>query len=390
MAKTLIYIDTFAVGSAHEMFNTSLLIMCAETFEQVQCYTSRSAYHAMQNILDHHIPKNVTYSPLPILNGSGRFCLLWRYLAGTLLNAWYILTAPKGSHFILPFNNVFSLKIINTINKIRKHKIIIFCHGEMEGLISDKMKAGLLSQLIIQLSRLFFLNKRTRIAPNLFFAVIGNKIKSNLVSYLSPEIAQHFISVDHPYIFKTSLSPTSTSKTKLYIGTVGALSPTKGMHQFITFVKKLPASLRSFLDISVTGRIFGDVSSLLKLNVDIPDTTEPLSREEFDKRIHSLDYILYFYSPDSYKVTASGALMDAIYHQKPIIALRTDYFEYFFARFGQIGYLCNTIEQMIDILIHLIEHPDTALKPDFKTIQTQLSPYSMVSQFQNELAQIKF
>ena len=78
-----------------------------------------------------------------------------------------------------------------------------------------------------------------------------------------------------------------------------------------------------------------------------------IERKEFENLISDIDYALYFYTKDKYKITASGAVLDAINARKPIIALKNDYFSYLFGKYGQIGYLFESIEEMgnrIDLL----------------------------------------
>ena len=70
-----------------------------------------------------------------------------------------------------------------------------------------------------------------------------------------------------------------------------------------------------------------------------------LSPEEYANRIQTSD-ILIFFNDDSYNLISSGSYFDCINFQKPILAMRSEQWEYNFKQFGIIGYLCNDIDEM--------------------------------------------
>jgi len=85
---------------------------------------------------------------------------------------------------------------------------------------------------------------------------------------------------------------------------------------------------------------------------DIP--VRPLDREEFDERMHKLSYVVWTAQPDHYRLTASATFLDALAFLKPGIYLRNDYIEYYFERMGDIGYLCDSLEEMVSIIREII------------------------------------
>ena len=58
--------------------------------------------------------------------------------------------------------------------------------------------------------------------------------------------------------------------------------------------------------------------------------------------------LLFLYDKGSYKLTASGAILEAIWNQKPIIALHNYYFDYIFEKFGDLGFLCDSIDELVN------------------------------------------
>lgn len=196
----------------------------------------------------------------------------------------------------------------------------------------------------------------------------------------------HFTTMDHPYIFRQSSFIHTKINKPVSMGTIGAISENKGFERLVQF-----ALLCKESNVDVLISHTGVVNSKNKLNVggliDIPTLNRELPRSEYDNRLLKLDYILFFYDINSYRVTASGAIMDALAMKKPIIALKNDYFEYLFDKFGPIGFLVDDISQMVEltnkISLGLIND-----KFDFEGIRSRFAPDSIKHQFDDILSYI--
>ena len=62
---------------------------------------------------------------------------------------------------------------------------------------------------------------------------------------------------------------------------------------------------------------------------------------------------MLLYNRESYKLTASGAILEAIWNLKPIFAIKNAYFEYLFNKFGNIGELFDDVENLSNYLNNL-------------------------------------
>lgn len=91
-----------------------------------------------------------------------------------------------------------------------------------------------------------------------------------------------------------------------------------------------------------------------------------------------LDYILLLYPTDTYRLIASGAILDCIRFRKPVIALRTDYFEYLFDKLGPFGILVNDIDEMAKEIERIGKTP--LPRYDFDKIASALSPNHLTPQ----------
>jgi hypothetical protein len=146
------------------------------------------------------------------------------------------------------------------------------------------------------------------------------------------------------------------------------------------------------VNISVTGKIDFDISLLREAGIDLPsnDGESMVSIVELKNRINQLDFILYFYPIDTYKLTASGALFEAINRKRPIIAIRNEYFEYIFNKYGSIGYLVDTLDEMADIIYRISSGIENHVDYNFEQIQKLLSPNNLAIILEKQLREIGF
>ena len=209
---------------------------------------------------------------------------------------------------------------------------------------------------------------------------MGDAILQHIRETVPNNIGKAFISVDHSYFFNSTHYPYNSSK-QLKVGTVGVFSKIKGGDDFCKLYHLVDKSKVRF---SITGRIFYDMNIINSMNIDLPNNkgANAIDREELEKRIQELDIILFFYPKDSYKLIASGAIMDAISMKKPILAIKNSYFSYIFEKFGSFGFLVDSVEEMAKT-IKILKKEDLAF--DFDTIQKKMNISSISEQLKEQL-----
>lgn len=175
--------------------------------------------------------------------------------------------------------------------------------------------------------------------------VLGQSISDNLLKFF-PQLSKNFYSIDHPYEFQIEQQIKNEFSDKIKIGTIGFATEKKGTPKIFEIEKGLENA-------NIQLEIIGDTQSInipLKTNVITYGGKGALDRDTFDRLIRELDFALYLYPKDMYKLFASGAIFDSILNLKPIIALKNNYFEYIFKKIGDIGYLCEDYNEIIEII----------------------------------------
>lgn len=383
--KRLFYVDTYSTGPLHEMFDAASLKLFSSIFDQIEYYADSTAQEHAFHLID-NIPSNITYHPIHVPTVHSQLSN-WLKIAYAIYNNCRILLKAKENDIIyINYNTIYALPFINLITKFTRKKVLLQCHGELKQLQKEYYQ-NFVSQKILSLIR----SSKIHITKNLYICVLGDVIKENLKSYIAPSNINKIISFDHPGIFSESAefnTNNMTSTNSLKIGYIGTLRKNKGINEFITLAKQLKSNTNvTFYSI---GKITNYTQNLRNNGIIIPNecNNDYINRIDLYRMIQQLDIVLYLYDKDSYKLTASGAIFDAIECEKPIIALKNDYFEYLFKKFGTLGFLANDLSELENEIKELSRGKKYII--DFKTIKKQLSYKSIAIELKNKLTEIKF
>lgn len=174
------------------------------------------------------------------------------------------------------------------------------------------------------------------------YIVLGDVIKKNLLKKY-PSMEKQLFSIDHPYSFSKN-NINKRFDNKIIISTCGITAYEKGLNNIYKFIDKIENNF----EFKHIGKSINEIQD--KYVKYFPYKNEVISQKEYKNLIDKLDYILILYPNDSYKLTASGVYFDCIKFNKPLLGLKNEYFEYMFEKYGEIGKLFNTIEEIIDYL----------------------------------------
>lgn len=367
------YIDTFSVNSFHAQINACLLKMLVLSYpNEVVCYSSVSNRREIEKLIEGE--ENIRWEDVYVVGGKTKYAVLYRYIFSAIRNVKFLFMCKNNEILFFNYNNPFSIRLVNYLNKFLRRKILIVCHGELEMLYPHD-NSGILAKIISKLVNNFFLSTKS-VSSNITFCVLGDSILNNLKAILSSRMLCHFQVIEHPYIYKKIMERNREDNKVLKFGVVGSFSFAKGGRNFIQLVEELNCVQN--ISFSVTGSISEGIDDLKRLGVSLPknDGIEQIPIEEFSERICNLDYILFLYPTYSYKLTASGAIMDAIKWGIPIISIRNDYFENVFAKYGRFGYLVEDLSEMKNLMLSLLNSKGNA-SFDFDSVRRKSSPESI-------------
>lgn len=349
----IIVCEPQCVGFEHSEFNAAFLVMLKSAYPTFEIIFMADSSHIeyVKNKLQDQIAVSYREMAVPPRNYSS----LRRTREDLLICKSVLQLASKYNIKRVFFSSITTPALLSLkwyLNKFTQMNCIIVIHGILETI--KKIP-------ICKPWKLLFWFKFALILPSnkkINYLLLGESIKKNLTLIL-PEIGEATNSIDHPYLYLEPYNHVFSGEV-IRFASLGVAHRRKGTDQFFKVAEKCSSiAMCTNAEFIVIGHI---VDPVLKSSenrfVQIPSPDIPLEREDFDKFVKGIDYVVFCYPTSSYQLTASGALFDAFSHLKPIIAIRNQFFEYYFNKMGDIGYLCDDDSEMINIIEHIINHPD--------------------------------
>ena len=258
-------------------------------------------------------------------------------------NLLQIKKIAKGADIYFSFGTPHSMLIAERI--LKKNRVFYVQHMALQA-IHENLGITKLNHYVLPAIK--------KLPKNHKMIVLGNSIKENLLKDVPVLSDDKIIAIEHPFLFQVkTISTDKIMKEKIRIGTVGLGTVGKGydrlneIGQFIND-KKLSDKMQLL-----------HIGNLLGVTVDSECVSLPFNSsnmipaDDFNAEIAKLDWILFLYPVDSYKLVASGAVFDAFKFGKPILAIKNDYFMHLAGLGDVFGFLVDDIEQLKERLVSL-------------------------------------
>ncbi len=101
---------------------------------------------------------------------------------------------------------------------------------------------------------------------------------------------------------------------------------------------------------------------------------KPLTSEEYRSRVNNVTYVIWAGDPERCKLAGTGTFIDTLSFVKPGIFLRNTYIEHYFNEMGDIGYLCNNLQEMKELIRAIIKKfPEEKYREQCKNIISKRS-----------------
>jgi len=344
------FIELNKTGGSHAVINASMIKILSNGAENNKLIVYASKTH-IENIKPFTSDySNIEFLKINVIDKDFKTWILKELLE--IYNLFLVLLRAKKAKAelvyissLFPIAHYFFKRIKWWFPNV---KVIVGLHGEMEFIRENKnFKLRFLGLFLKKAFRLKT-DKKTN------YLVFGDIIRINLLKYGLIK-AEEFIVIDHPYEYKNITLNTQIKEEHqpTRLGTVGIGSINKNSQLLFSLGFTLQSLIKEKkIILSAIGRMSSDLKPFYNDFVEVPFNSA-VEREDFDKEINKLDYTLFFYDNSFYQLCASGSLFDSINMEKPILAIRNDYFEYYFNMLGNIGYLFDDINEMELTIIDL-------------------------------------
>lgn len=355
-----IIIDTLSYSTFHETFNSAILYMCSSIFESLSLRCSYSTYCNITSLAKRNDPSfdfdSNNYKKIRVVELNDSIGGILRYFLGGFIGLFYYLFTPKSVYQIHPNNNPLVFLPLVLFNRLFKKSVAIFFHGELD-LLERSPKPYKPSFYYKYIYKLIF--KYFFVGDTTTLFVLGDSILKNLQLYLSEKNRRRFFSIEHPYYFNQVKEKTIEKNTdRIRIGTVGALTYAKGLGSLLELSEKIESDK---VELVVVGRVMEHINFDSYPNIRfLTKGSGFIPRDEYEKEIAGLDYVLFLYPKDSYRFIASGAVFDAIDMRKPIIGIMNNYFSSILK--CPIGYMSEDLPGVFRTIKNMVEDREHYIK----------------------------
>ncbi|NML35830.1 glycosyltransferase family 4 protein [Chitinophaga sp. G-6-1-13] len=279
------------------------------------------------------------------------------YLLSVLQSIRFLFKNSKSDLVFFTGISPFALVFLRILNFKRKQFLVV-CHGELAFLdVATHQYLNMHYRILAKVFRCSFafcLKSRY-----MFPIILGEHILQGVMEYVDAGLLRaKAITIEHPYIFsEETVTKDSEPVRKLRIATVGLATRVKKSHYIMELYSHLnEKGLLPQVELSIVGKVADFIEELERTDIRYYKATEFIPQEEYDRRISEQDYILFFYPDSTYRLTASGAFLDAILHNKPIIALRNQCFEHYISKVGSIGYITDDVAEMAEVVKRCVQN----------------------------------
>jgi len=266
--------------------------------------------------------------------------------------------APRREPCLIMFLSATSTAIFVASLMLRLKRralaVQVGLHGELHSLLGWRPRNPLARALD------FASALRGRHDPRLRFLVLEEAIRQELAR-IAPTAAERTDVLPLPVnLGELPLVPETELRRPVQIGFVGQATEAKGIGDFLDTAAAFRERYPGLVEFHLVGRVMPGSDPARFAVLDSPASEQHLSRQEFLDRLARLHFVFLPFQPGYYNLSASGALLDAITWLKPIIATRLPIVSDLFARFGDIGYLCDDPDGMRAALDEIVTRLDPA------------------------------
>lgn len=343
-SNVLYVLDPLCRGYEHSQINGDYLSVLSHgnEFDKIVFFAEKE--HLKSLYIVDYLDQNIIFHPISI-SLTHRLSVI---VANILVLLRIFLISRKSKYPLLIFScNKFLFIIIRFCSLITQKSFVLFLHNFIFEL-DNKRKYFFSLRFMFK----FFNNSKIK------YVVFGDFVQGNLLSIL-PQLRKNLYSID--LIIKenisfdlNSLKRTETNRIeRIYtIGSAGVFSGSKGSFYFLKLISDLNEiplfrfKYAGFIENSILKKFMIKESAF-------GNPIRSLSNIEYNQIFSSFDFLILFYPKSSYRLGFSGIFLDLLKYEVPLIALRNDFFDFYFLKYGKLGWLFEDYDSLLNHLLSM-------------------------------------
>ena len=366
-AKNIYFIDQTSEFDHHMVFNASMLKILNLIFLKQKHfhYGLESNINSIKTLLSEKDKKEIQFETIKHKKTSGsNLKKLFNYFRKEIyrVNNFIHILKQSNEHdwIVLSITTFTSFLWFKILKIFYKTNTIVVLHGDVDFVYKT-------SSLYEKINGLFY-KLIFKIKAQNFYYLTLNKIEKRFLVDDGWLKDKEVLEIEHPFLnIEEKKEDNITLNTPISIGHIGSMEVKRKNSHYIFKLAEICKDLVNNNKISfrsiglMTPNMIPYKNKLVDIFVgnEIDESPKYLSREDYEKELSSLDYIIFFYPKDEYVFRASGAVADFLAKNKPIICLKHPIFEYMFKHAGNIGYMCETLEEIKNLLEKITQNDDS-------------------------------
>jgi hypothetical protein len=346
---TILLCEPQCEGFMHSRYNAALIetVSLARPGAQILFLGERAHVAAVQDELtcaeSKHMER-VSWHETTLPGGDDS---LHRRLRGEFagLAALFDLAADRGARLVIlcsvSDSGLLALKTTIALRRIKRPTIVI-PHGTLSAL------AGSQSERYWRRLTSFRQVLRLPHPKTLHYIALSESIHGFVVQFM-PKAARHFSPLDLCYFWDAHETRPVENPKPVRFGYFGVNGKNKGFDTFHQLAVETRQAV-SDTEFVMVGFVRSPDECTKYQEAIASVGAQPLHRDEFASRAASITYAVWTGNPGHYRLTASASFLDVLSHVKPGVYLRNPYIEHYFDKMGDIGYLCDSRDEMRDLL----------------------------------------
>ena len=320
--RRIVCADLRVSGNEHLIINHSILqgILELRYFENISVMCEHEHWQALKKI--NPLLRNVEASTYPRqYHSNSKLKTFYHREFKSIGRIFNLFRRCSSDDIILllsvtPFVHIF-IYLLTLVYNLKRKNIYVVLHGELEHLRDSNLS---FSKLIMKCW------DRISIRNITYVVLSGHIIKSDYFRQQNKQIC----SLVHPYSDQgCALSKERAIGNTINIGVPGVVKKrNKGLYLLNIVREGIDKNAKLDLELHLIGRMVSgfDATTLPDLKAPFLHYSQPVEQEKFDEYLSKMDILLLPYQTDSYELTASGAVYDALKFGHPMLGLRNPLF----------------------------------------------------------------
>lgn len=346
-APRLAFVEPLCVGLEHAPINAALVAALVATSPgALDVYAEASHLDAIRDILALTRPAAAAavdrWCPIDVPDRKARG---WKRFNGTrrLFRELDTALAASGSHAVL-----FSTSDVAVLACAKRRLLGSWGSRQVVAVFHE-----LLASLERRQSRRRFALTAALGPPHpspLRYVVLSEAIRAHLDG-IARRLSSHVVAIEHPSLLgDVPLSRPLHVPPPVRFGFVGGGREAKGLLQFVELARAVRAR-HPDAEFHIVGSVSPNVPDEQLAGLVYSRTRLPL--QDYVQRIRDLSHVVWLGDVDHYRLVASGSLADVVAIGVPVICQAAPFAERLFRQFGEIGWLCQSLEEVQDTVMQI-------------------------------------